>query len=111
MQKIKMLIDECKSGCIIATDIWSENGSLFIAEGAVLTKSLKNNLKVLGIKDLWIYPPDGNDSLPENIELEKFENTYIQQVDRLKYIVKDLITGEIFELDTLDTIVDSVCSG
>lgn len=110
MQKIKMQIDECKIGSILATDVWNEKGSLIIAEGAVLSEPLKNSLKALGITDLWISPPKEEDSLPENMALEMFQNTYTQQVDRLKYIVKDLITGENFELDNLNEIVDSVRS-
>ncbi len=99
---------KCNEGDILASDIYSVNGTnLLVAKEAVMNDYIMKRLISLGISSVCIYKEDEMDLLHDKDE-KRFLQGYKKKVELTKNIFHGMISGEPLNYSKLQSLIELI---
>ncbi|MCX7709279.1 MAG: HD-GYP domain-containing protein [Clostridia bacterium] len=109
MNKSYCPVGACKSGDILAVDVYNSQGALVAVKNTVINQSILNTFRNMGIEGVWILcEPDKISSANKQDAFQKFHADYINNICIVEGITKDIISGRGINLSQLDFLSDSI---
>lgn len=111
MLKRTINIKECKTGDIIAKDVFTIYGALLATENTHLNDFIIKKLLENGIENLAVYEKDDTaleDSTFLQISFERLTKSYEGSVEELKIIINDIAVGKNLNTESVNTISNSL---
>lgn len=106
-------ISECKTGCVLAEDIYNTMGGLVVLQNTVINDYIKCKLNLMGINRILVFDPDMRQENAEgdSLDYQEFKKNYQENIFLLKETLNDLAKGNKLDLNKIKNISDSLyCS-
>lgn len=108
MTKKHVRLFECKTGEIIADDIFNDKGILIIPKNAPINDYVIYKLINLGVYDVTIYSQEDIYNKEDHLTISQLKNKYENYVTAIKDILNELASGKELDFEKAKTISDSV---
>jgi len=106
MDKISINIRQCKPGMQIAETVFSDYGTVIVAENTILDAHIIEKLDKLNISEIKIFNQANN--IIEYNSTENFETQYKENVKQLKEVMHDISTGKSINVEKLNDVSHSL---
>ena len=103
--KKKVHISQCAELDILFEDIVSQYGTLILPKGAVINEYIIQKLKEFGIEYVYIFDRNREKIFPD---YESFEERFDENIDKIKYLMNEIIRGKKLDYNELNRITDDV---
>lgn len=105
MGKIKVKLDDCSIGDILAEDIIDERGSFLVAQNTIINQYIKEKLEDMGLSWIRIYHPlQCIEEEKAEILCREVEKNYKEAVLQVKEVLRELATGGSVDYEQILTI-------
>lgn len=102
MIKREIHISECRSGMVVAEDIYNVFGTIVAIHGTTLDEHIIDKLKLNRIEEFTIYKDVINPSKTE------FRESYKKNVEGIKDIIKEIGNGDDVPIDEISSLSDDI---
>lgn len=99
---------ECKTGQILADDIFSDKGILIIPKNAPINDYVIYKLTNLGIYDVTIYDEKEIDKSGDPLTISQLKSKYRNYVATIKEVLNELASGKELDFEKAKAISDSI---
>jgi putative nucleotidyltransferase with HDIG domain len=106
MEAIKIPVNNCSAGDILAADVYNENGILMVAKDTIINSFIKSKLTHMGISTVPIYV---HSTVYKNSYIE-FSSSYKESVLQVKGLLEDLASGKKIDYERVTLLSSQVFS-
>lgn len=92
---------DCKTGDIIADDIWNDSGVTLVAKDTIVNDFIKKKLASYGIRSVKIYQEPGNIN-------KEFQRSYTDILLQTKNVFQDIVAGKPLNSKSISKIADKI---
>lgn len=103
---LKISLNSCKPGMILAENLHNRVGAVFIKENTILNERIIKKLHELGIENFRVYLKTPATSMSESIK--GFKSKYIKNVSQLKDLFEGFSSGSLIDMKKIERISDSI---
>ena len=100
MRKKYIHIYQCKSGNMLAEDIYDDNEVLILSKYEVINRQVIKTLNSLGIRQLSVYEVESS--------ADEFKNDYRQDMDVMKQLLKDLKETGRLDYEIIESLTNAI---
>lgn len=100
MRKKYIHIYQCKSGNMLAEDIYDDNEVLILSKYEVINRQVIKTLNSLGIRQLSVYEVESS--------ADEFKNDYRQDMDVMKQLLKDLKETGRLDYEMIESLTNAI---
>lgn len=108
MMKKHVKLFECKTGEIIADDIFSDKGILIIPKNAPINNYVIYKLINLGIHDVTIYNQEDIDNKGHPLTITQLKSKYENYVTTIKDVLNELASGKELDFEKAKSLSNSI---
>ena len=108
MKIISVWLDQCMSGMKIAETLSNEYGAVVVHKDAVVSEHIIGKLKNQGYDKIKVYIE--KDQVVESRSENQVRKEYIQNIDMMKEVVRDITTGKSLDMKMIHEVSGSMHS-
>jgi len=109
MKKRIISIYKCSPGEITADDIYSDKGVLIVPKDVTISDYIIKRLTDFRIFDIPVYEmTEMTEKATENIQFRIFAEKYKENIENIKEVVSDIVSGKKLDYKKVDNISNSI---
>lgn len=111
MKKKYIHIYQCRRGDKLADDVYDDCGVLIVSKDAVINEHVIKRLEAFRIRQLLVYEPQNGENIEKGgSSLAEFKKDYRNDLNVMKQVLGDLVSGRKLDYDRVKCISNSVYS-
>lgn len=107
MKKKYIHIYQCKTGDLLADDVYDGSGILIVAKGEVIDEPIIKRLKTFRIRQLSVYELQNEKNTEKG---DEFKEDYWKNIDVMKQVLGDIARGRKLDYEIVEWISNSIYS-
>ncbi|NSW91779.1 MAG: HD-GYP domain-containing protein [Firmicutes bacterium] len=102
---------QCRPGDILADDLYNDHGILIVSKGTVINEYIIKRLEAFRVRQLSVYEPKDRKKGEKNVLfIKKFKRDYKENLDIIKQVLNDLVSGKKLDYEKIEYISNFVYS-